>query len=165
MLKFRGIAALAIAAAAVPLAIPAQSAQAATLGPFAARCDSGGSSVIARIDGLKVRSGVIRVQLYANDPATFLEKKKYLQRVEVAVPRSGAVDICVPVPRSGSYALSVRHDTNSNGKSDRKDGGGFSGNPKVSLLDMVFKRKPDMAKTLFTVGGGPRIVPITINYV
>ncbi|MBB5685410.1 DUF2141 domain-containing protein [Sphingobium boeckii] len=164
MLKFRGSAALALMAVAMPFATPMQAARAATLGPYAARCDSGGMSVIARIDGLKARGGVLRVQLYANNAATFLEKKQYLQRVEVAVPRSGAVDICVPVPRPGAYAISVRHDANSNGKSDRKDGGGFSGNPKVSLLDMVFKRKPALAKSLFTVSSGPKVVPVTVNY-
>ena len=164
MLKFRGSAALALVAVAMPFAAPMQAAQATTLGPHAARCDSGGMAVIARIDGLNARSGVLRVQLYANNPATFLEKKQYLQRVEVAVPRSGAVNVCVPVPKPGSYAISVRHDSNSNGKSDRKDGAGFSGNPKVSILDMVFKRKPALAKSLFTVGNGPTVVPVTVGY-
>ena len=165
MLKFQGKTALAIAAMAMPFAMPIQAAEANTLGPYAARCDAGGTAVIARINGFAARSGVVRVQLYGNNAANFLEKKKYLQRVDVAVPRSGSVDICIPVPRAGAYALSVRHDMNSNGKSDKKDGGGFSGNPEVSFWDLVFKRKPDISKALFSVGTGPKIVPVTLNYV
>jgi len=165
MLKVQGKAALAIAALAMPFAMPGQAAEAATLGPYAARCDAGGTAVIARINGLAARSGVVRVQLYANNRETFLEKKKYLQRVDVAVPRAGSVDICIPVPHAGAYALSVRHDMNSNGKSDKKDGGGFSGNPEVSFWDLVFKRKPAIEKALFSVGNGPKVVPVTLNYV
>lgn len=141
------------------------SSAAAAIGPYAAACDRGEPAVIARVNGLKARTGTVRVQLYANNKATFLEKRKWLQRVDVPATRSGAMDICVPVPRSGSYAISVRHDVNGNGKSDRADGGGFSGNPKVGLSDLVTKRKPDLGRVSFAVNGSPRVVPVTLNYV
>lgn len=165
MLKLSGVALTGLVAAAMPFAIPLAGAQAATLGPYAASCQNGGPAVIARVTGLKARTGVIRVQLYTDNEATFLEKKRYIERVDVPATRDGAMDICVPVPKAGRYAISVRHDLDGNGKTSRSDGGGFSGNPKVSLGDLALKRKPDIGKVAFTVSNAPRVVPVTLNYV
>jgi uncharacterized protein (DUF2141 family) len=161
MLKVSAVTALALGALALPLAMPAA---AAPIGPFAASCAGGGPAVVARVNGLKARTGMIRVQLYASNQATFLEKKAYLQRVDVPA-RAGAMDICVPVPKAGRYAISVRHDVNGDGKSDRGDGGGFSGNPDVSLMDLLAKRKPSLGHVAFSVAGGTQVVPITLRYV
>ena len=141
----------------------ASPAPALVAGPHAEICRSGEPSVIVRVQGLKTRTGILRVQLYANNKATFLEKKAYLERVDVQA--SDGTDICVPVPRPGSYAVSVRHDVNGNRKSDRADGGGFSGNPDVSLGDLITKRKPDLARVAFRVAEGPVTVPVLLNYV
>lgn len=165
MLKLCGFVTLGLMAAAIPFAAPVSGAHAATLGPHAESCRSGGPAVIARVTGLKARSGVVRVQLYTDNQATFLEKKAYLQRIDVPATSSGAMDICVPVPRPGRYALSVRHDVDGNGKTSRRDGGGFSGNPNLSLGDLIAKRKPSLAKVAFPVGSGPKLVPVTLNYV
>lgn len=163
MLKLSGVAAFALTAAALPLAA-ANAAQAAAVGPFAASCQNGGPAIVARVSGLKAATGTVRVQLYADNAATFLEKKQYLRRVDVPA-RGGSMDICVPVPKAGRYAISVRHDVNGNGKSDRADGGGFSGNPSVSLGDLAFKRKPDLTRVAFAVGGETKVVPVTLRYV
>lgn len=157
MLKFAGAVGLAIIAVA-------PGAASAAIGPFAATCNSGASSIIARVNGFKARSGTVRVQLYESNRATFLEKRKWLRRVDVRATPSGAMDICVPVPRQGTYAISVRHDLNGNGKSDRPDGAGFSGNPKLSITDLLFKRKPSLARVSFAVNGVPRVVPVVLNY-
>jgi hypothetical protein len=79
-------------------------------------------------------------------PATFFEKGRWLSRIEVPVPAGGAADVCVPVPRPGTYAVSVRHDLDRDGKSGRADGGGMSGNPRLSLVDVVLKRKPPASR-------------------
>jgi len=50
------------------------------------------------------------------------------------------------------------------GRKSRADGGGFSGNPPVSLIDLAFKRKPAMAKVAFSVAGSTRVVPVTLKY-
>jgi uncharacterized protein (DUF2141 family) len=71
----------------------------------------------------------------------------------------------VPVPKPGNYAVYVRHDANGNGKSDRSDGGGFSGNPDVSLGDLITKKKPSMSKTQFAVGNDTRPIRVVLNYV
>lgn len=137
---------------------------AAAVGPYAATCDRGAPSVIARVSGLKTRTGTVRVQIYASNKATFLEKRQWLHRVDIRATPRGSMDICVPVPRAGVYVVSVRHDVNSNGKSDRPDGAGFSGNPKLAITDLVFKRKPNLARVSFTVNGSARVVPIVLNY-
>lgn len=161
MLKVTGFVAAAIAALTLPTYMA--SAQAA-LGPQAAVCAADGSAVLVNITGLKSRTGRVRVNLYANNAATYLEKGRYLQRVDVAVPASGAVAVCVPVSRPGTYAVSVRHDRNGNGKTDMSDGGGFSGNPSVSVVDMALKRKPPLSRTAFRVGGSTAAINVSMRY-
>ncbi|CAH0353284.1 hypothetical protein BH11PSE5_BH11PSE5_15920 [soil metagenome] len=155
-----------LVASLMALGIAATPATAQAIGPQAAACDRNGSAVLVHVEGIKARTGMLRVQLYEANPRTFLEKKKYLERVELPVPRSGPLSVCVAVPKPGSYALYVRHDANNNGKSDKSsDGGGFSGNPHVSLLDLAFKRKPDLDKAKFAVGSSTREIRVILNYV
>jgi uncharacterized protein (DUF2141 family) len=154
---------LSIAAASSALAMPGI-ANAAILGPDAATCANGNRGVIVNVTGFKQRSGKLRVQLYAAR-SSFLDKGAWLERVDVAVPASGTASICVPVASAGKYVVSVRHDVNGNGKSDMKDGGGFSGNPDVKLSDLISKRKPSLAKTSFTVGDSTAKVNVVLNYV
>jgi uncharacterized protein (DUF2141 family) len=151
---------LGASALAVPLA-----AQATTLGAAAARCDANATAVLVEVAGFKARTGTLRVQIYAANAKTYLEKKQWLERVEVPVAKSGAMRVCLPVSKPGNYVVSVRHDLNGNGKSDRSDGGGLSGNPDMALSDFIFKRKPKLAATSFTVGTSTRRVPVTLNYV
>ncbi len=46
----------------------------------------------------------------------------------------------------------------------RADGAGASGNPRVSLLDILLKRKPPTRQVQIAVGAGTTIVPIRIKY-
>ena len=149
---------------ALALAVPA-AAQATTLGPAAARCDANGTAVLVEVAGFKARSGTLRVQIYAANAKTYLEKRQWLERVELPVAKSGPMRVCLPVDRPGNYVVSVRHDLNGNGKSDRSDGGGLSGNPDMKLSDFVFKRKPALTATSFAVGATTRRVPVTLNYI
>lgn len=160
MLKVSAPLIAAGAVLSLPFAMPAA---AAPIGPFAASCAGGQPAVIARVSGLKARTGTIRVQLYPSN-ATFLEKKAYLQRVDVPA-RASAMDICVPVAKAGRYVISVRHDVNGDGKSDRGDGGGFSGNPDMSLMDLIAKRKPALGRVTFSVASGTQVIPVTLRYV
>ena len=60
--------------------------------------------------------------------------------------------------------MSVRHDLNGSGKSDMADGGGMSGNPNLSLIDVMFKRRPSPARVAVRVEGVTR-VPVVLNYI
>jgi uncharacterized protein (DUF2141 family) len=149
---------------ALALATSPIMACAAVLGPHPAECEGGKPAMLVRIDGLKSRTGVVRVQSYGGDPASYFEKHAYLERVEARVPPAGLVEVCMLVPRPGLYAVSVRHDVNGNGSTDlSSDGGGFSGNPNISLFDAMFKRKPSPAQVQVRVTGVTR-VPVTMNY-
>lgn len=156
------IAAVAIGAAA----IAAAAAPAAVLGPHAEACAAGAGkpAMLVRVEGLKGRVGTVRVQSYGGNPDSYFEKGAYLERVEVRPPAEGAVEICLPVPRPGTYAVSVKHDVDGgSGGWSLHDGGGFSGNPNMSAMDALFKRKPSPVQVEVQVHGLTR-VPITVRY-
>lgn len=157
------LAGLLAAGAAGALVAPV-AAQGAALGPSASLCNSNATAVLVDVRGFKARSGTLRVQIYAANPKTYLEKRQWIERVDLPVSRTGAMQVCVPVKGPGNYVLSVRHDLNGNGKSDRSDGGGMSGNPDMKLTDLIFKRKPKLAAVSFSVGAATRRVPVTLNY-
>lgn len=128
-------------------------------------CHAGVPNEIAvRITGFRSRAGQVRVRLFGGATSTYFDKKQALVRIERSIPASGPVTICVVAPKPGIYAVDVRHDENGNGKTDRSDGGGTSGNPRLSLLDVVFARKPKPETVQFAVRAGPTLVPVTLMY-
>lgn len=140
------------------------SAGAAVLGPGAAACDGDGPAILVHVEGFKKRVGMLRVQSYGGSPSRYFEKGAWSKRIDVPVPESGPVDVCIPVAAPGTYAVSVRHDLDNSGKTGMGDGGGMSGNPRMSLFDVVLKRKPDPRKVQVSVRGVTR-VPVVLNYV
>jgi uncharacterized protein (DUF2141 family) len=153
-----------LAAAASLLAAPAIGS-AGILGPAPALCASGSApSILVRVSGLKNRAGTIRVRTFGGNPNTYFDKRHALKRVEYPTPEAGPVEVCVPVPAPGLYAVDVRHDINSNSDTDRADGAGASGNPKITLFDILFGRKPPAKKVQVSVGKGTAIVPIQLRY-
>lgn len=160
MFKFAGVV-MGLAVLGVSSPLLAQDADAAPLGPDAAVCRRGNApSVLVRIPAFKTRTGKVRVQIYGSNPADFLAKGKWLRRVDLPVARSGPMDVCVSLPRPGNYAVAVRHDLDGNGKSGWSDGGGFSRNPSLSLLNL----KPDYRKVAISVGAATRPVEVYLNY-
>jgi uncharacterized protein (DUF2141 family) len=152
---------LSVAVLAAALTFPAVPA-AAALGPDAAACSAGANrpAMLVSINGFKNRVGKLRVQLYGGNPADFLERGKKMKRIDLPVTRGGAMNVCIAVPRSGTYAIAVRHDADNNGKTNWNDGGGFSNNPKLSLL----KLKPSARAVSVAVGSGVKVVPVILNY-
>jgi uncharacterized protein (DUF2141 family) len=148
------------------LAVSSAGARATIIGPEASACGANatGPAMLVHVEGLKSRTGTIRVQSYGGNPARYFDKGSYLHRVEMPLPTAGDVEICVPVSIAGTYAISVRHDVDGSGGAGRNDGGGMSGNPHMSLWDVVLKRKPDPRIVQVAVHGVVR-VPIVMNYV
>jgi uncharacterized protein (DUF2141 family) len=138
-------------------ALPAPAS--ADLAGDAAACARGDSAVLVRVAGFKAQRGVLRVQVYGSNPADFLAKGKKLRRVDVPVS-GGRMDVCVDLPGPGNYAVAVRHDSDGNGKSGWNDGGGFSRNPKISLVHL----KPSFNDVVIQVGRGVRTVDVVLNY-
>ena len=138
------------------------SAHAGVIGPDAGVCASGsGSAILVRVDGLKDRIGPVRVRTFTGSPDNYFDKKKTLKRVELTPPAAGPVEVCMAVPGPGVYAVDIRHDANRNGDTDKSDGAGASGNPKISLFDILFGKRPDASRVAVRVGNG--VVPINIQ--
>ena len=149
-------------AAAALLALAAQpTAAQAALGPDAPACRSGAGkpAILVNVSGFKNRAGTIRVQLY---PATrdFLAKGKWLRRIDLPVASTGSMRVCLAAPGPGTYAVAVRHDADANRKSGWSDGGGFSRNPDISLLDL----RPKYGEVAIAVGNGVKPIDVVLNY-
>lgn len=129
-------------------ALAPQSATAASHQPARA-CTPGSPSLTVEVDGFANDTGMVRAQLYGPDGATFLRKGAWSMRLEQRRTRPGPMRFCFPIERPGDYAVAVRHDANDNGKSDWNDGGGFTRNPRLSLLNL----KPAFAAAAVPVGG------------
>jgi uncharacterized protein (DUF2141 family) len=149
-------------AAAVLAATLVPSPAIAALGPDAAACGAGANrpAMLVSVNGFKNRVGRLRVQLYGANPAEFLEKGKKLKRIEIPVTRAGAMNVCVAVPKAGTYAIAVHHDADNDGKRGWNDGGGFSNNPRLTLI----KLKPSHRSTAVSVGPAMKTVPVLLNY-
>ena len=152
-----------IAAAACGLALSAPPA-AAQMGPDAAACRSGGgstgSAILVNVSGFRERAGNVRVNVYDSNPSRFLARGQYIRQVNVPVTGGGPMRICVAVPGPGRYAVAVRHDSDGNGRSGWSDGGGFSRNPSVSLVNL----RPSYERVAFNVGRGVAGVNVTLLY-
>jgi uncharacterized protein (DUF2141 family) len=149
-LPFLGLAALVLATSA--------SADPRETSPNDKSCDNPSlPTMTVRVTGLKTGAGKVRVQAYG--ASGFLGKGAWVRRVDVALDGRRSVEVCVPLPKAGQYAFVVRHDANANRKSDWNDGGGFSRNPKLSLMG-----KPSFGQTAVAVPNGPAKTNVVMNY-
>jgi uncharacterized protein (DUF2141 family) len=149
-LPFLGLAALVLASSA--------SADPRETSPNDKSCDNPSlPTMTVRVTGLKTGAGKVRVQAYGS--SGFLGKGAWIRRVDVPLNGRRSVDVCVPLPKAGQYAFVVRHDANANRKSDWNDGGGFSRNPKLSLMG-----KPSFGQTAVAVPNGPAKTNVVMNY-
>ncbi len=113
------------------------------------------------IGGVASTKGTIRVQVYNGTRADWLEKGRWLNRMELPA-RAGRMTVCMPVPTSGDYAIAVRHDVNGNGKTDlTQDGGAMSNNPSINVFNLG---KPAVDKTRFRVSEGVHSISVTMKY-
>ena len=139
-------------------AVTAAPAPAAILGSDAPACLSGKPSMVVRVSGFKKPSGTVKLAVYGAQG--YLAKGGKLRKVVVPVRSTSPMDICIAVPNAGQYAVAVHHDLNANGNKDASDGGGYSGNPKLSITNL----KPSFGKTAVQVGRAPRHVAVMLQY-
>lgn len=157
---------------AIILGSYAVSAQAGTvISNDMSKCATGaGPSVLVTIKGLRGNKGdrldgKVRVQIYRATKADWLERGRWLNRIE-SLPKGNSMQFCMPVSKAGDYGVAVRHDVNGNGKTDISgDGGGFSNNPKLSTFRVITGRAAVSYKSSkFTVGNGVKQIVIDMNY-
>lgn len=152
------------AAAAAPKAIPSTP----DLGTAEGRCrpNESGPSFLITLVGLKDRQGRVKVEMYPNNDEDFLQDDnklvaagKTFRRVEMAVPASGPVVLCIRAPGPGTYTLSLLHDRDANKKFGLSiDGLGFT-----TLAKLGFS-KPKAAVSPATTGNGPTRINVTMQY-
>lgn len=132
----------------------------------ACRVNETGPALLVVVTGLKDRKGLVRAELYPDnnndflaDDAVLINAHKLFRRVDLDLPASGPVTLCLRVPAAGRYSLSVLHDRNRNLKWDKlSDGLGFGGNPRLGWS------KPGAAAASVVVGAGPTRTEIIMNY-
>lgn len=163
-LAFTGsaLALAAVAAMAAPAPVSGQGLYRQNIAHDMGKCAPGkGPAVRVTIRGVKSSDGKIRVQSYRGTSSDWLEKGKWIYRIEQPA-RAGTMQVCMPLPASGTYGIAVRHDTNGNGKTDlTKDGGGMSNNPSINIFNLG---KPSYKKTAFEAGPGVTSINIEMKY-
>lgn len=130
------------------------------------RPNESGPAFLVHVEGLKDRKGLLKLEVYPDNEDDFLEDDNILvsagktfRRVEEPVPQSGPVEMCIRVPSSGPYAVSLLHDRDSNHKFGwRVDGVGFAGNPKLGWS------KPRASESSAVAGPGLTDLTIILNY-
>ena len=152
---------LRIAAAAtilVGLSAPASAQYRNEIRHSVAPCQGDGPAVWLQVSNIEGSEGTIRFQLYPGTRADWLERGRWINRIELPA-RNGTMQVCIPVPRPGNYAIAIRHDKNGNGRTDiSSDGGGMSNNPSINIFNLG---KPDISKTRFSIGR--EVLPMSIR--
>ena len=101
------------------------------------------------------------MQLYRGTRADWLEHGRWLNRIELPA-RAGSMQVCMPVPAAGDYAIAIRHDQNGNGQTDlTSDGGGMSNNPSINIFNLG---RPGIDRTRFSIGREVRSMSIRMRY-
>jgi len=122
-----------------------------------------GPAVMVEIRGFSTSGGKLRVQSYRATRDEWLQKGRWINRIEAEVrPAGGMMRVCIPLPAAGRYGIAVRHDVDGNGRTDlTKDGGGFSNNPKATIFNLG---KPSVDKVTINVGQHPVSIAIRLQY-
>jgi len=144
------------------LAAPADAKYREKIGNDLSRCQAGKpSAVMVTVDDIKSSSGMVRVQLYRSTKEDWLEKGRWLYRIETPA-RAGTMTFCLPTPGPGTYGVAVRHDANGNNDTDiSSDGGAMSNNPSLNIFNLG---KPSYKKTAFEVGSSVKSIRIQMRY-
>ncbi len=130
------------------------------------RAHEPGPAVLVMAEGLKDRTGTLRLELYSPVEGEFLADDrdlvrdgKVFRRAVAPVPAAGPVELCVRAPHAGHWALALIHDRAGAKKFKlSSDGIGFSANPRLGLS------KPKAEAAEIAIGGGVTKIAIRLNY-
>lgn len=129
-------------------------------------CSNGqGPAIQANIVGLKDHQGEVRLELYPATEADFLRddhalmaEGKVFRRVRAPAP-TGAITMCIKVPRPGRYALLFSHNRGGKDKFDLwHDGAGFPGNA------IMGRSRPTVTVATIDAGAGVTVTNIRVQY-
>ncbi|MBO9621845.1 MAG: DUF2141 domain-containing protein [Sphingomonas sp.] len=119
----------------------------------------GGPRILVHVEGLKDRTGRLKVELYPATEEDFLKDDRDLRRegkpfrrVWASMPASGPVTVCIRAPSAGQWALLFTHDRDGKNKFNFwQDGAGFPSNQRLG------RSRPKLHQALLNVspaGGG-----------
>ena len=126
-------------------------------------CEDIPNRVIVTVENMRNLDGLLTVELYDDNPDTFIKKAGRLERYRLDATESEG-EICVIAPGPGTYAIVLYHDENGNKKFDKnflgipKEGFGVSNNPGFSL------GPPKHEDAAFFLDGEPVSLSISVNY-
>jgi uncharacterized protein (DUF2141 family) len=129
----------------------------------AATCAAEPASVLVRVNGVRSSQGFVVAVLYGDQPEDFLKKGKGLARLRVAA-RTGRVELCLPAPGPGLYAVAVFHDENGDKKLGRSwlglptEGYALSNNPPPAW------RWPRHSDAAFRLPGNHVVLEVDLRY-
>lgn len=156
-----------LCAAVFGAALPDAAHAGQTLGSDAAACNPGGGPAIrVAVEGLKDRTGELKLELYPANETDFLRddyllirEGKFFRRVRVPTPASGPVVLCIRVPSPGAYALLFTHNRDGKNKFNFwSDGAGFASNRKLG------RSRPKLDQARIVVPAGMVSVDIRAQY-
>ncbi|MFT6570657.1 DUF2141 domain-containing protein [Sphingomonas echinoides] len=155
--------AAAITGAAI---LPVTASAAQILGSDAAACTSGGPAIRVTVDGLKDRTGELKLELFPANDADFLKddrdlikEGKFFRRVRLPTPASGPIVLCIRVPTPGPYALLFTHNRDGKNKFNLwQDGAGFPTNARLG------RSRPKLAMARIVVPQGVVSTEIRAQY-
>lgn len=114
-------------------------------------CKGAPNEVRLTVRNVKKSVGVLTIELYKNDQATFLKKEGRAARAKFAA-RAPMTQVCLYAPEAADYAIAVYHDQNANNKFDKRapfglpaEPYGVSNNPKMQFAP------PTIEEALFSV--------------
>lgn len=125
-------------------------------------CIERANAIRVIVTNVRKSKGMITVDLHGDKPEEFLKKKKKLLRIRVPA-RKGRVEMCLPAPGPGVFAIALYHDVNGNKKFDKNFLGlpaepyGVSNNPTIGL------GAPKHKQARFTVGPNGTTVEIALH--
>ncbi len=125
-------------------------------------CIGGPNEVRVTVRGVDKSVGLMRADLYRNDPAGFLKRDGRVGKVSFAA-RAPFTQFCMRAPRDGEFAIAVYHDENANKTFDKKAFGlpdepyGISNDPVIRFAP------PKVDEALFSVSKNGASVVITLK--
>src|SRR5215470_13100836 len=126
---------------------------------------SGTGTLIVHVNGARNTKGKIGVSLFQSPQGFPEDTSKAIRQESVEIdPSTMSTQVVFKNLAQGTYAVSVLHDENGNGKMDKnfvgipKEGYGASNNPKKK------RRAPTFDEAKFSLNSSERTVEITLIY-
>ncbi|MBB5711407.1 DUF2141 domain-containing protein [Sphingomonas xinjiangensis] len=160
MSRFPLFAALGLAACALPAAASAQDWMDGS-------CAAGaGPRLYVNVDGLKDRTGLLKLEIYPANEADFLKDDRDLKkegkpfrRVWSSMPSAGTVKLCIRAPSAGQWAVLFTHDRDGKNKFNFwQDGAGFPSNQRLG------RSRPKLRQALVNVPASGGQITIHAQY-